>query len=187
MTNINKEPGVVVPRVVKEAMKKSAKETLWNHHLWMRRNQFRLLLEDFLLNKICRFDFSISYYVLMEEINKLVPFYISFDELEKELKSLNVNPGAADLALHFQELLFLGETSSYSLEEEEEELTGTYGLTMYKNRARSLYEHLLFTYKEENVFLKNVLDERILQETILFFTIVSGLTYVILKPGFIEF
>ena len=139
MTNINKEPGVVVPRVVKEAMKKSAKETLWNHHLWIRRNQFRLLLEDFLLNKICRSDFSISYYVLMEEINKLVPSYISFDELEKELESLNVNPRAAALAANFQELSFLDD--DLSLDEEEEKLTGTYGLTMYKDLARFLYDH----------------------------------------------
>lgn len=165
----------------------SAKTTLWLNQIWMRREELRLLLENYLFNKICWSEFSLDYSQLIREINNSTRS--SLADWEKEIKSVKLNPKVAILANYIQELLFMDEIYSELLSEEEER--GTFDVTLtYRNLVYGLYKSLLIASEEENRLLKEVIvldQHRILQETVLLFSIVSLLTYALLKPGFIDF
>lgn len=160
----------------------SAKKILWHNQIWMQREELRLLLENYLLNKICWSEFSLDFYKLIKKINTSTRY--SWAYWEKEIKSVNLNPKVAVLADYIQELSFMDEVCSELLCEEEE--TANFDLILtYRDIAYGLYKSLLIAYEEENVFLKDVLvldQQRILQETMLFFSFATATAYSVLNP-----
>lgn len=153
-----------------------------DHYFWTKRDDFRLLLEKLLLNKISGCDFIVEYYLLFKKTNQ--SFFCS-DSYPIHSKGQGITEILAEL-IRYDMILGFGDLVCEE-EDDREENGGSsyYYLNMYKDGARDTYEKLLVF--EDNSSIVNVLDHKVLQQTMIFFSFGSLVAYSILKPGFLPF
>jgi hypothetical protein len=169
-----------------EKKEKLLKEQAYrDYYFWTKRDDFRRLLERLLLNKISGCDFIVAYYLLFDKTKNSFFWIAPSDSYPIHSKGEGITEILSEL-IRFDVILGFGDLVCQE-EDDREENGGSsyYYLNMYKDGARDIYEKLLVF--EDNSSIRNVVDEKVLQQTMIFFSFGSLVAYSILKPGFLSF